>query len=102
MKLFIVHVYLGCCANNSDGKIWVSADNQETAKIIVKQHTKQPITKVEEFNLENEIIYSSCNLDSKYQLKYQTDNWGYLPEEYVKENNMSKTYSEAWQLSHQW
>lgn len=101
MKIFIVHVFVGCCANNSDGKIWVTAKDEEMARVIVKQKTNYPITKVEEFDLENEVVFSSFD-DFYYRLKGQTDDWGYLPEEYVKEHHMDKTFLESWQREHQW
>ena len=76
MKIFIVHFNLGCCKNNSDGKMWVVAVNEEIAKIIAKQHTLMPITLVEEYDVENEIIFSTFHINSVYKLKSKTDNWG--------------------------
>lgn len=76
MKIFIVHVYGYCCVNNSDCKIWVVAENADIAKIIVKQHTEHEIMFVEEFDVENEVIFSSARLMSNYKLKYQTDDFG--------------------------
>ena len=77
MKIYIVHVFVGCCANNSDGKIWVTARDEEMARVIVKQKTNYPITKVETFDLENEVVFSSFD-DFSYRLKGQTDDWGYF------------------------
>lgn len=42
MKIFVIHTKANLCANNSDNKMWIVADNTETAKIIAKQHTRQP------------------------------------------------------------
>lgn len=40
MKIFVIHTKANLCANNSDNKMWIVADNAETAKIIAKQHTR--------------------------------------------------------------
>lgn len=42
MKIFVIHTKANLCANNSDNKMWIVVDNAETAKIIAKQHTRQP------------------------------------------------------------
>jgi len=76
MKIFVIHVNTGCCQNNSDGKIWVIAENDNVAKIIVKQHTKFPITLVEEYSLNNEVLFSTFPIQTNYKLKMETDNWG--------------------------
>ena len=34
MKIFVIHTKANLCANNSDNKMWIVADNAETAKII--------------------------------------------------------------------
>ena len=76
MKIFIVYVNLGCCQNNSDGKMWIVADNEGMAKEIAKQHTKHPITLVEEYMLNNEVLFSTFRTQVNYKLKGKTDNWG--------------------------
>ena len=92
MKMFIVHVNLGCCANNSDGKVFVTAETEEEAREIVSNYTKQPITMVESYDLNNEIIYSSFKTEKPYQFMYKTDNWGYLPKEYIINNHLDKRW----------
>jgi len=76
MKIFIVHVNVGCCTNNSDGKMWIVAENEDIAKNIVKQNTQHPITLVEEYTLNNEILFSTFRTQTNYKLKGKTDNWG--------------------------
>jgi len=76
MKIFVVHVNVGCCQNNSDGKMWIVAENEDMAKIIVKQHTQHPITFVEEYTLNNEVLFSTFRTQLDYKLKGKTDNWG--------------------------
>jgi len=76
MKIFVVHFNLGCCQNNSDGKIWVVADNEDMAKRIAKRHTQYPITLVEEYILNNEVLFSSFHTQNNYKLKGKIDNWG--------------------------
>lgn len=78
MKIFVAHVNLGCCTNNSDGKLWVVAENESMAKAIIKAHTDREIVGFEEFEIENELLFSSFNVDGNYQLKSKTDNWGYI------------------------
>jgi len=79
MKIFVVHIFAGCCNNNSDGKMWIVAENATIAKIIAKQHTRQPIMYIEEFNVENEVIFSTERLNTHYQLKNKTNSWGNCP-----------------------
>jgi len=76
MKIFIVHVNLGCCQNNSDGKMRIVADNEDMAKEIAKQYTKHPITLVEDYSLNNEVLFSTFRTQANYKLKGKTDNWG--------------------------
>jgi len=76
MKIFIVHVNLGCCQNNSDGKMWVVAENEDMAKEITKQHSQHPITLIEEYVLNNEVLFSTFRTQINYKLKSKTDNWG--------------------------
>jgi hypothetical protein len=102
MKLFIVHVNLGCCANNSDGKVFVTADTEEQAREIVDNNTIHPITMIETFDLNNEIVYSSFKVEKQYRFEHETDNWGYLPEQYVIDHNMDKRWLQSWHLSHQY
>lgn len=80
MKIFVVHVNIGCCQNNSDGKMWVVANDKETAKIIAKQHITYPITLVEEYPVENEVIFSSFYINSnkrKRVIEMEEQSWGY-------------------------
>ena len=99
-NLFIVHVFLNCGANNSDGKLFIVADTEEDARRVATETTKQPITMVESYSLNSEVVYSSFKTDNPYRFQNKTDNWGYLPEEYVKEHNMHETFSESWQINH--
>lgn len=71
-----MHVNVGCCRNNSDGKLWIVAENEDMAKIIAEQHTKHPITLVEEYILNNEVLFSTFHTQTNYKLKGKTDNWG--------------------------
>jgi len=102
MKLFIVHVNLGCCVNNSDGKMFVTAETEQMAREIVNRHTNQPITMVETYDLNNELVYATFKPETPYRLENQTNNWGYLPEQYVHDHHMDNRYLESWQLSHQY
>lgn len=99
-KIFIVHVFLGCCANNSDGKLFIIANTEDDARRVATQATKYPITIIESYFLNNEVVYSSFKTDKSYRLQNKTDNWGYLPEQYVSETDISKTFSESWQRNH--
>lgn len=76
MKLFVVHFNIGCCANNSDGKMWVVAESEYSAKIIANGHTNYSITYVEEYNVANELIFSSFHCSGNYKMKDKTDNYG--------------------------
>jgi hypothetical protein len=76
MKIFVVHVNLGCCQNNSDGKMWVIAKNVDDAKAIIKQYTQYPITLIEEYSLNNELLFSTFHIENNYKLKSKTNNWG--------------------------
>lgn len=81
MKLFIVHFNICCCANNSDGKMWVVAESKEKAEeIALKEVSRQQnffkLTYTESFEAKNEIIYSSFNRnDLKSRFKKFFDNW---------------------------
>ena len=81
MKIFVIHTKANLCANNSDNKMWIVADNVETANIIAKQHTRQPIMGIEEFDVQNEVIFATERIKSEYQLKGMTDSW-YSSEKY--------------------
>jgi len=76
MKIFIMHFNLGCCSNNSDGKVWIVAESEQEAIIIAEQNVSESITLIEEYNVENEIIFSSFGIKGTYRLKNKTDNWG--------------------------
>jgi excinuclease UvrABC helicase subunit UvrB len=80
MKIYVVHAYLGCCANNSDGKMWIVADDIKTAIKIAKQNTDYKLGKIEEYNFENEMIFSTFRTKSSYRLENKKDNWGYWEE----------------------
>ena len=82
MKIFIVHIYQNLCANNSDGKMWIVAENAEIAKIIAKQHTNKPIIGIDEFEVENEVIFSTVEIRFNYKMKMMTDNYGDLGKNY--------------------
>ena len=75
MKIFVVHTRGTACANNSDNKMWIVAEDAEIAKNIAKQHTQQPIMGIEEFNVENEVIFATERLKSYYQLKDMTSSY---------------------------
>ena len=82
--------------------MFVLAETEQKAREIVASRTTCPITQIDTFNINNAVVYSSFNTDKPYRFKGMTDNWGYLPEQYVIEHNMDKTWSESWQQSHKW
>lgn len=75
MKVFVVHFNLGCCSNNSDGKVWVVAENKESAIEIAEQKANRIHTLVEEFHLENEVLFTTFD-NRDFKLCGKTDNWG--------------------------
>jgi len=54
----------------------VAADNEDMAKIIAKRHTKHPITLIEDYLLNNEVLFSTFRTQINYKLKGKIDNWG--------------------------
>ena len=81
MKIFVIHTKANLCANTLTTKCGLLQIMPKLQRLLQNSILDNLSWRIEEFDVQNEVIFATERIESEYQLKGMTDSW-YSSEKY--------------------